>query len=91
MTDTDRLTSTLRDAEAALCGLEAVDVFQSDDRRLVRLSAELDRVRQMIRHELFVRERDARDAFNTDPTDGNWIEHHQARTWKREQMRQAAA
>jgi len=90
MTDHDRLTSTLRDAEAALNGLDITDIIRAEDARLAHLANELTRVVRLVQSEIYSRERNARDAYNLDPTDGNWIEHHQARTWKREQMKDAA-
>jgi len=38
------------------------------------------------RHEAWMRERDARDARNDDPTDGNWIETGIARAERRRRL-----
>ena len=86
MTDHDRLTSTLRDAEAALNGLDITDVIRADDARLARLATELTRVVRLVQSEIWSRERDERDAYNLDPTDGNDGERAIARNVKRRWM-----
>ena len=82
----DRLTSTIRDTEAALNGLDITDIIRAEDARLAHLANELTRVVRLVQSEIWSRERDARDAYNLDPTDGNDGERATARNIKRRWM-----
>ena len=82
----DRLTSPLRDAEHALLEINMLQIMHQPQDRLKSFLYCLDFVRGLVLAELNLIERNARDAYNLDPTDGNDGERATARNIKRRWM-----